>query len=226
MRSPWPRSGRGRAAAALVVAPLAAAALAFSSVPGVYGDARRSFTLVALFGTLFLVASLLVHLRVAPRVGRFTSVAALSVVWSVLFLAVALLSPSCPGTDDGVRCSTFEAGTWMLSGALMPIMWGVLLLPLGFLVRVVRGLLVRRRLRRLAAADAAKQPAGKQSSSKAAKQSSSKVSGSASSSKGAPSGEELAGSTGTGSQRGASQRRKASPGPRPVSKKRRRGPRR
>lgn len=107
-------------------------------------DSTYSIELVLVAGALAgasVMGSVLGYRRLVPRLGLFTSVAALTIFWALTWGLIALLPSECPGAV-GVsgRCSVADVGAYVVVGALFPLSIAALLLP---------GLLILRALRRL-----------------------------------------------------------------------------
>jgi hypothetical protein len=83
---------------------------------------------------IVLASGVVAYLALARRIGRLTAVAALSVVCAAALGAAAAVSPVCPGGTS--RCTSGEVGTWMLSGALLPAVWALMLLPGAAMLRL------------------------------------------------------------------------------------------
>lgn len=86
-----------------------------------------------------VVATLALWRALAPRLGRWTALAAVCVLWAAVMGALAWASPNCPGRlGPAGRCGTDEVATYLVIGALTPAMVGLALLPLGGAVRLLR----------------------------------------------------------------------------------------
>lgn len=100
-------------------------------------------------GGVLTFAGFLAHRVLAARIGRYTAVAAMSVLLGLIFVALALLSPTCPGSIYvGESCTRTEIGTWLLIGLLLPAGWAAFLFPPAAVGRAGRWLWRRRRDRK------------------------------------------------------------------------------
>lgn len=76
----------------------------------------------------------------SARLGGVTATAAVSVLWSVVLAALALLSPECPGASrvDAGPCTPRQTAVWALVGLVSPMAVAVAVLPLRAAVWWVR----------------------------------------------------------------------------------------
>lgn len=88
--------------------------------------------------------SVLGYVRYHKRVGNLTAAVAIAVLWGGCAFTLALISPSCPGGAGG-RCTTDEAGAFMLSSFLAVLVPAVLVLPGWRTYKTVRAVVARLR---------------------------------------------------------------------------------
>jgi len=73
------------------------------------------------------------HARLKTVFGSFTAVLVLCLLLGAVVLGLAALSPQCPATTSGGRCSGAQLATWGLNGMVLPLMAAVLIgIPIRF----------------------------------------------------------------------------------------------
>lgn len=107
--------------------------LVFAFIPG--GDAIGGVE-GALAGA-WMAASAVAYAKWQAKLGKFTTVAAIAVVWALTMLVVSLLAPHC-GSLSGGHCSATVDAQWTVSGFLLPVVPAVALFPMWWLFKLGR----------------------------------------------------------------------------------------
>lgn len=74
--------------------------------------------------------SIIFYLHFRPRIGHWTSVAALSLALGLFFALIAVSSPLCPIPEFDGRCPAYAVGTVSIIGTLFPVAVSSLIFPL------------------------------------------------------------------------------------------------
>lgn len=105
----------GAAIALGVAFPLVAGGGVMGGITGAGGGAAMAGSGVA-------------YARWFRRLGKFTSVVALALIWAALVTAIMEVSPHC-GAASGQRCTLQQGAQWSVTGFLIPILPAVAILP-------------------------------------------------------------------------------------------------
>lgn len=141
-------SSRTNALLILVTSAVAGVLFALLAIPSAAGVSLLGGVIGGVLAGLILAGSFLGYRFLAPRLGMWTSVAALMVVWALFWGATALIPGQCSGTGTLIHgCTLADIGSFAVVGFAFPLSFAAIIIPgiitFRFFRYVVRRILLR-----------------------------------------------------------------------------------